>query len=185
MKSHHRILTWHNIHQILHPKALPRSLGRRKAGRSSENPAPSSFRIHACPYPGRLAYIHGLPLIIAGKRHHSMRYGRPWRDGRRGWVGTGRDSGPAEIDTAKRYVRWQIGTMSRHRGAGRGMYVCMYVHTIVDGTACMCSIHMSLLSCITYLVPGGDVRSLLQKERTGRSMAIIGCMMEGRPLQKQ
>ena len=31
-------------------------------------------------------------------------------------------------------------TISRHRGAGRGMYVCMYVHTIVDGMACMCSI---------------------------------------------
>ena len=44
-----------------------------------------------------------------------------------GWAGTGRDSGRAAIVTAKRYVRWQIGTMSRHRGAGGGMYVCMYV----------------------------------------------------------
>jgi hypothetical protein len=44
-----------------------------------------------------------------------------------GWVGTGRDSGRAKIATAKRYVRWQIGTMSRHRGAGRGMYVCMCI----------------------------------------------------------
>ena len=105
MKSHHPILTWHGIHQILHPKALPRSLGRRRAGRNSENTAPSSFCIHSCPYPGRLAYMHGLPLIIVGKRHHSMRYGRPLRDGRRGWVGTGLESGRAEIATAKRYVR--------------------------------------------------------------------------------
>ena len=58
-----------------------------------------------------------------------------------GRAGSGLDSGRAAIATAKRYVRWQFGTMmSRHRGAGRGMYVCMYVHTIVDGMACMCSI---------------------------------------------
>ena len=36
----------------------------------------------------------------------------------------------------------RLRTMSRHRGAGRGMYVCMYVHTIVDGMACMCSIYL-------------------------------------------
>jgi hypothetical protein len=34
----------------------------------------SPFATFTCPYPGRLAYIHGLPLIIVGKRHHSMRY---------------------------------------------------------------------------------------------------------------
>ena len=77
MKSHHPILTWHGIHQILHPKALPWSLGQHKAGRISENTATFTFRIQTCPYPGRLAYIHGLPFIIVGKRHHSMRYGRP------------------------------------------------------------------------------------------------------------
>ena len=64
------------------------------------------------------------------------------------------------------------------------MYVCMYVSMYVcaydsrwDGLHVQ---HISLLSCITYIVPGGDVRSLLQKERTGRRMAITGCHFEGR-----
>ena len=59
------------------------------------------------------------------------------------------------------------------------MYVCMYVcayDSIWDG---MHGQHMSLLSCITYTVPGGDVRSLLQEERTDRGIVIMGCIMEG------
>ena len=54
------------------------------------------------------------------------------------------------------------------------MYVCAYDRSIHVQ-------HISLLSCITYIVLRGDVRSLLQEERTGRGMAIIGCTMEGRP----
>ena len=46
-----------------------------------------------------------------------------------GWVGTGRDSGRAAIETAKRYVRWQIADHVPSPGGGEG-YVCMYV--------CMC-----------------------------------------------
>ena len=57
------------------------------------------------------------------------------------------------------------------------MYVCAYD----SGWDGMHVQYISLLSCITYLVLGGDVRSLLQEERTGRGMAIKGCMMEGRP----
>ncbi len=80
----------------------------------------------------------------------------------------------------------RLRTMSRHRGAGRGMYVCMYVCMFVcaydsrwDGMHVQ---HMSLLSCITYIGLGGYVRSLLQKERTDRGMAPKGCIVEGRPL---
>ncbi len=68
----------------------------------------------------------------------------------------------------------RLRTMSRHRGAGRGMYVCV---SRWDGMHVQ---HMSLLSCITYIGLSGDVRSLLQEERTGRGMAIIGCIVEGR-----
>ena len=74
----------------------------------------------------------------------------------------------------------RLRTMSRHRGAGRGMYVCMYVCAYDSRWDGMHVQHISLLSCITYLGLGGDVRSLLQKERTDRGMAIKGCMMEGR-----
>ncbi len=61
------------------------------------------------------------------------------------------------------------------------MYVCAY-DSRWDGMHVQ---HMSLLSCITYLALRGDVRSLLQEERTGRGMATIGCPMEGRPLPLQ
>jgi hypothetical protein len=61
------------------------------------------------------------------------------------------------------------------------MYVCAY-DSRWDGMHVQ---HVSLLSCITYLVPDGDVRSLLEEERTGRGMAIIGCPMEGRPSRLQ
>ena len=57
------------------------------------------------------------------------------------------------------------------------MYVCAY-DSSWDGMHVQ---HISLLSCITYLALSGDVRSLLQEERTGRGLAIIGCSMEGRP----
>ena len=47
----------------------------------------------------------------------------------------------------------RLRTMSRHRGAGRGMYVCMYVcmyvHTIVEGMACMCSIYLYYPASLT------------------------------------
>jgi hypothetical protein len=43
----------------------------------------------------------------------------------------------------------RLRTVSRHRGAGRGMYVCMYVHTIVDGMACMCSIYLYYSASLT------------------------------------
>jgi hypothetical protein len=75
----------------------------------------------------------------------------------------------------------RLRTISRHRGAGRGMYVCMYVCAYGSRWHGMHVQHTSLLSCITYLVLGRDVRSLLEKERTDRGMAIIGCTMEGRP----
>ena len=68
------------------------------------------------------------------------------------------------------------------------MYVCMYVCAYDSRWDSMHMQHISLLSCITsYIALGGDVRSLLQEERTGRGMAIIGCIVEGRPsiLQKQ
>ena len=61
------------------------------------------------------------------------------------------------------------------------MYVCMYVCAYDSRWDGMHVQHISLLSCITYIVLGGDVRSLLQEERTGRSPAITGCSMEGRP----
>ncbi len=79
----------------------------------------------------------------------------------------------------------RLQTMSRHRGAGRGMYVCMYVCAYDSRWDGMHMQHISLLSCITYIVLRGDVRSLLEEERTGRSLATIGCSMEGRgsPLQ--
>ena len=67
---------------------------------------------------------------------------------------------------------------------GRGgvcMYVCAY-DSRWDGMHVQ---HISLLSCITYIGLGGDVRSLLEKERTKSSMAIIGCKMEGRPILLQ
>ena len=60
------------------------------------------------------------------------------------------------------------------------MYVCMYVCAYDSGWDGMHVQHISLLSCITYLGLRGDVRSLLEEERTGRGPAIIGCMMEGR-----
>jgi hypothetical protein len=56
------------------------------------------------------------------------------------------------------------------------MYVCAYD----SGWDGMHVQHISLLSCITYPVLRGDVRSLLQKERTGRGMAMKGCIVEGR-----
>jgi hypothetical protein len=56
------------------------------------------------------------------------------------------------------------------------MYVCAY-DSRWDGVHVQ---HMSLLSCITYRVLSGDVRSLLEEERTDRGMAPIGCIMEGR-----
>ncbi len=46
----------------------------------------------------------------------------------------------------------RLRTMSRHRGAGRGMYVCMYVHTIVDGMACMCSIYLYYPASLTLFL---------------------------------
>ena len=61
------------------------------------------------------------------------------------------------------------------------MYVCMYVCAYGSRWDGIHVQHISLLSGITYIVPGGEVRSLLQKERTSRSMAITGCIMEGRP----
>ena len=61
------------------------------------------------------------------------------------------------------------------------MYVCAY-DSRWDGMHVQ---HISLLSCITYIGLSGDVRSLLEKERTGSSMATIGCTMEGRPLPLQ
>ena len=41
-------------------------MGPQKAVRKSEKSAKPSFRIHTCPYPGRLAYIHAHPLMIVG-----------------------------------------------------------------------------------------------------------------------
>ena len=64
---------------------------------------------------------------------------------------------------------------------GRGG-VCMYVCAYGSRWDGMHVQQISLLSCITYIALGGDVRSLLQQERTGRGMAPIGCPMEGRPL---
>jgi hypothetical protein len=61
------------------------------------------------------------------------------------------------------------------------MYVCAY-GSRWDGMHVQ---HISLLSCITYIGLRGDVRSLLQEERTDRGMAIIGCIVEGRPLHLQ
>ena len=65
------------------------------------------------------------------------------------------------------------------------MYVCMYVCAYDSRWDGMHVQHISLLSCITYPVLSGGVRSLLQEERTGRSPAITGCIVEGRvpPLQ--
>ena len=65
------------------------------------------------------------------------------------------------------------------------MYVCMYVCAYDSGWDGMHVQHISLLSCITYIGFSGDVRSLLQEERTDRGMALKGCTMEGRisPLQ--
>ena len=60
------------------------------------------------------------------------------------------------------------------------MYLCMYVCAYDSRWDGMHVQHISLLSCITYIVLGGDVRSLLQEERTDRGMAITGCKMEGR-----
>ncbi len=75
----------------------------------------------------------------------------------------------------------RLRTMSRRRGARRGMYVCMYVCAYGSRWHGMHVQHISLLSCITYLVLSGDVRSLLQEERTKSGMAMKGCIMEGRP----
>jgi hypothetical protein len=61
------------------------------------------------------------------------------------------------------------------------MYVCAY-DSRWDGMHVQ---HISLLSCITYNGLRGYVRSLLQKERTDRGMAIIGCPVEGRPIPLQ
>ena len=61
------------------------------------------------------------------------------------------------------------------------MYVCAY-DSIWDGMHVQ---HISLLSCITYLGFSGDVRSLLQEERTESGTAPIGCNMEGRPSHLQ
>ncbi len=61
------------------------------------------------------------------------------------------------------------------------MYVCAY-DSRWDGMHVQ---HISLLSCIAYNVPGGSVRSLLQEERTGLSIAINGCLMEGGPSKLQ
>ena len=77
----------------------------------------------------------------------------------------------------------RLRTMSRHRGAGR--VVCMYVCAYDSRWDGMHVQHISLLSCITYIGLSGDVRSLLEKERTGRGMALNGCNMEGRPPQLQ
>ncbi len=75
----------------------------------------------------------------------------------------------------------RLRTMSRHRGAGRGMYVCMYVCAYDSRWDGMHVQHISLLSCITYIGGlSGDVRSLLQEERTKSSTAITGCNVEGR-----
>ena len=61
------------------------------------------------------------------------------------------------------------------------MYVCVY-DSRWNGMHVQ---HISLLSCITYIVLRGDVRSLLEEDRTDRGMAIPGCPVEGRvsPLQ--
>ena len=99
-------------------------------------------------------------------------------DGRRGWAGTGLDSGRAEIPTAKRYVRWQIADHVPSPGGGEG-YVCMYVCAYDSRWDGMHVQHISLLSCIAYIVPGRVVRSLLQEERTGRGPATTGCIVEG------
>jgi hypothetical protein len=41
-------------------------MGPQKVFRKSETNAKTSSRIHTCPYPGRLAYIHAHPLMIVG-----------------------------------------------------------------------------------------------------------------------
>ena len=107
-------------------------------------------------------------------------------DGHRGTGGGGgQEQGGivAELQSQLPNVMYagRLQTMSRHRGAGRGMYVCMYVCAYDSRWDGMHVQHISLLSCITYLVPDGDVRSLLQEERTDRGMATNDCMMEGRP----
>jgi hypothetical protein len=91
----------------------------------------------------------------------------------------GREEGVAELQLQPPNVMYagRLRNMSRHRGAGRGVYVCAY-DSRWDGVHVQ---HISLLSRITYIVPGGGVRSLLQKKRTGRGMALTGCIMEGRP----
>ena len=60
------------------------------------------------------------------------------------------------------------------------MYVCMYVCAYDSGWDGMHVQHISLLSCITYIVLRGDVRSLLEKKRTKSGIAIPGCPVEGR-----
>ena len=41
-------------------------MGPQKTVQKSKNLQKPSFRIHTCPYPGRLAYIHAHPLMIVG-----------------------------------------------------------------------------------------------------------------------
>ncbi len=73
-------------------------------------------------------------------------------------------------------LRWPIADHVPSPGGGEG-YVCAYD----SGWDGMHVQHISLLSCIAYNVPGGDVRSLPQEERTKSGIAMIGCIVEGRP----
>ena len=95
-------------------------MGPQKAIRKSEKTAKSSFRIHTCPYPGRLAYIHAHPLMIVGIDTIASDDG-----GHMGTGGTGVDSRGGRIYSLHKTL-CTVADMgvSDHRGAGR----CMYVH---------------------------------------------------------
>ena len=68
-------------------------MGPQKAIRKSEKTAKPSFRIHTCPYPGRLAYIHAHPWMIVSI--DTIASGDGGHRGR--WGGTGVDSGGGRI----------------------------------------------------------------------------------------
>jgi hypothetical protein len=60
MTNNSQKATWHEIHPILPQTAATVSCPKER------KTAKSCFRIHTCPYPGRLAYIYAHPLMIVG-----------------------------------------------------------------------------------------------------------------------